>query len=147
MIACMKAEMQCYIPVVGTAGPEDTEGEVWAGTHHSHIAHTLALAGLVVYIRGVGTQGFGTQVVGTQAAGTQAAGKLGTLVGSQSGKMGTGEAHTMVELMDSIPEILKVLWNKISSSLALCFPSPSLTLSHTLSPHSLLPLSLSQSMK
>ena len=139
--------MQCYIPVVGTAGPEDTEGEVWAGTHHSHIAHTLALAGLVVYIRGVGTQGFGTQVVGTQAAGTQAAGKLGTLVGIQSGKMGTGEAHTMVELMDSIPEILKVLWNKKSSSLALLLslsplpPSFSLTLSLLTLSHSLLPLS------
>ena len=116
--------MQCYIPVVGTADPEDTEGEVWAGTLHSHIAHT---AGLVVYIQGVGTQ---------------AAGKFGILVGSQSGKMGTGEAHTMVELMDSTPVhvILKVLWNKISSSLALCFPSPSLTLSPSL------PLSLSHSL-
>ena len=112
--------MQCYIPVVGTADPEDTEGEVWAGTLHSHIAHT---AGLVVYIQGVGTQ---------------AAGKFGTLVGSQSGKMGTGEAHTMVELMDSIPEILKVLWNKISSSLTL-FP---LSLTNSLSLFSSLTLSL-----
>ena len=80
--------MQGYIPVVGTAGPEDTEGEVWAGTQHSHIAHTLALAGLVLYTRGVETQ----------------AGKLGTLVGIQSGEMGTGEAAQ--ELMNPIPVIL-----------------------------------------
>ncbi|KAL5499984.1 hypothetical protein EMCRGX_G011468 [Ephydatia muelleri] len=36
-------------------------------------------------------------VVGTQA------GKLGTLVGIQSGEMGTGEAHIVVELMNPIP--------------------------------------------
>ena len=83
--------MQCYIPVAGMADPEDTEGEVWAGTQHSHIAHTLALAGLVLYTQGVETQ----------------AGKLGTLVGIQSGEMGTGEAaHTVVELMNPIPVIL-----------------------------------------
>ena len=65
---------------------------MWAGTQNSHIAHTLALAGLVVYIQGVGAL----------------AEKMGTLVGIQTGtgKMGIGEAHTMVEPMNPTPVIL-----------------------------------------
>ena len=84
--------MQCYIPVAGMAGPEDTEGEVWAGTQHSHMTRTL-------YTQGVEAQGFGTQVVGIQA------GMLGTLVGIQ-----TGVARTMVEPMEYT--LVKVLRNK-----------------------------------
>ena len=65
---------------------------MWAGTQHSHIAHTLALAGLVLYMQGVGAL----------------AENMGTLVGIQTGtgKMGTGEAHMMVEPMYPTPVIL-----------------------------------------
>ena len=98
--------MMCT-PVVGMAGPQDTE-EVVVGT----LMDTQALAQLMTCTQ---TEKVGTQAgkVGTQTgeAGIQG----GSLVGeadSQLGQMGIWVVHIVVELMYPIPEILQELWNE-----------------------------------